>query len=144
MALFDIVAHMEDVYGRKTNRTYQVDALDFAAAATAQSAFLVDLAALTKLRIVASTLRQKTGYSDSVTAGANKDAGLTLSFRTSDGNLAGLNVPDPIAGVVPVGNEVADLSNTELVAFADNFISGGFRVSDGETATELVAGRLDR
>jgi hypothetical protein len=142
VSIFDLTVQMEDDYGRGHTKRFQTDEVDFATAQTAINGFLADLAGLTKLQIVTYTISEKSAYSDAIVSGANKDAGITLSVRKDDGEKAVLKVPDPVVGVV-LGDGSVDLTNALVVDFVDNFITGNFKVSDGEDTTALLSGRLD-
>jgi hypothetical protein len=142
MATFYLSVQLQDDYGRTQNKRFEADVADFATMVTQSGLFLTDLAGLTKLGIITYTISQKSAYSDAITAGANKDAGVTLSLRKDDGEKAVLKVPDVVAGVV-LGDGSVDLTNVQLTDFVDNWISGPWKVSDGETATALLSGRLD-
>jgi hypothetical protein len=142
MAIFDLTVQLEDDYGRGATKRFEADVLDFAAMQTAVTAFLTDLAAMTKLAIITYTIAQKQSYTDSALSGANRDAGVTLSVRKDDGGKAVLKVPDPVSGVV-LGDGSVDLTDANVVAYVDNWISGDFKISDGEDVTALLSGKLD-
>lgn len=140
--IWDLHVQLADDFNRGRSMNFQADEIDFATMQTVATGFLADLAGLTKLEIVTYTIKLKQAYSDAVTAGANKDAGITLSFRKADGEKTPLQVPDPVAGVV-LGDGSVDLTDANLVAFVDNWLTGNFRISDGETAVALLSGKLD-
>lgn len=142
MAIFNLTVQLGDDYGRNTHKHYELDVTDFATAVTECGLFLIDLAAITKLEVITYTIAQKTAYSDSVTAGANKDAGVTLSVRKTDGEKAIIKVPDLVAGLV-LGDGTVDIAAATIIAFLDNWISDNFLVSDGEVVEALLSGKLD-
>jgi hypothetical protein len=142
MPIFDLTVQLQDDYGRTMVKRFEADEADFATMQTVATGFLTDLAGATKLGIITYTIALKSAYSDSVLSGANKDAGVTLSLRKEDGEKAILKIPDPVSGVV-LGDGSVDLTDTNLTDFVDNWLTGNFKISDGETATALLSGKLD-
>jgi hypothetical protein len=120
-----------------------LDTTDHAAAVTETNLFCADLAGLTGAEILEHSVALKTQYSDAVSAGANIDAGITLSCELTDGGKAPLRVPAPITSVVNPDGTV-DITNVLVSDFVDNWISGNFLLSDGETVSALLSGKLDR
>jgi hypothetical protein len=102
-----------------------------------------DLAGLTGAEILSYTVAQEVTYSDAVSAGANLDAGITLSLELADGKLAPLKVPAPLGAAINADGTV-DLTSALVTDFVDNWITGNFLISDGETVTSLKSGKLDR
>jgi len=143
MADFEVTYTLEDAYQRVGTKRYDFSAADHPTALTAALAMADDLAALTEMRILWYVVHTRVAYSDSVTAGANKDEGITLVVRTTDNEKAVLKVPGPMNAVINADGTV-DITNALVSDYVDNFITGDFTVSDGEDVTELLSGRLDK
>lgn len=142
MPFFDVSVKMEDDYGRTTTRRFEVEEADIATALTSAASFITDLEAISKLAVIKYSVAQETPVVDSAISGANKDAGITLSVRKEDGDKAIIRVPDPVSGVV-LGDGSVDLTDTNVTDFIANWLTGNFRVSDGETVSALLSGKLD-
>jgi len=143
MPVYEASATLRDAYTRETNKRYQVSAADVGAAETAWLAYLTDLAALTGADIIKWKLSQEAVYTDAVTAGANIDTGATFVFEKADGDKVAVKVPAPLASVIDPDGTI-DLADTLVTDWAANFTSGAILVSDGETATALLTGKLDK
>lgn len=140
----DVSFQMVDSQNRAVSKTFQTANLaDFAAVSAAASALATDLGNITGARILSYTINIRTVYTDNVTAGSNRDEGLTLVLRKSDNYKDILRVPAPID--VFDGNGNVDVTNVAVTAFVSNFLTDGdFTFSDGEQATELLSGSLDK
>lgn len=134
---------LRDAYNRQTTKRYEVDAVDHTTALAEFNALCVDLAALSMAEIISYTCGLKTAYTDTVTAGANLDAGITLSVEVSTGEKATLKVPAPVASVINTDGTV-DVTAALVADYVDNWITGNFLVSDGEEVSTLLSGKLDR
>lgn len=143
MAIFDLAVKMQDDFGRQTTRRFQADELDYATMLTVATGFLADLAALTQLEILEYRVSQGFSYSDAVVSGANVDAGITLSVLKTDNQKAVLKVPEPTVGVV-LSDGTVDLSSALVTDYVDNWITGNFKISDGEDVASLLSGKLDK
>lgn len=148
---FFISVVFEDDYGRQTRKTYETQpyagvdvGADRLAVQTDVVAFLNDVEAITEARILAYTVADRTVYTDVVTAGANVDEGLTLVTRKADNYKAVLAVPAPVNSIFnPDGT--ADITDPIVTNYHANFTATGFLTcSDGEIATDLISGRLDK
>lgn len=143
MSEFHMRATLVDDYGRTTKKDYYIEATDHADALAKAAAFNTDLVPLTKMRVLSYDVAQTIIVSDTADAGSNKDAGATFSVRKADNKLAPHRVPDPIASVINADGTI-DLAAAEVVAYFANLLSGDVRISDGEVATEIVRGTLDK
>jgi hypothetical protein len=143
MTVYNVSVKLRDAYQRVSTRRFGVDATDHPTAVSDANLMLTDLAALTMAEIIEFTVGLKTAYSDSADSGANIDAGITLSMELSDGGKAPLRVPAPVAAALNADGTV-DLTASVVTDFVDNWLSGDFLISDGETATALLSGKLDR
>lgn len=146
MPQFTVTYDMVDAYGRSARKTYETKATmaDFAAASAAASALAADLAGLTEAEILSYTVALRSTYSDSVTTGANKDEGVTLVLRKEDNFKGVLRVPAPINAIFDAQGSV-DITDAAVTAFVSNFLTGAdFVFSDGEQASALLSGRLDK
>lgn len=145
MPEFLVMYELEDAYHRKTRKTFATvdDMADFDAAVTAAGDLAADIAGLSELDVLAYTVSQRTPYTDTVTAGANKDEGVTFTMRKADNRNDDIKVPGPINAIFNSQGQ-ADMANAAVTAFLANFLVGGdFTFSDGEQATEAVKGTLD-
>jgi len=145
LATFELV----DAYNRPGRKTFAtvVTMADFDAAATAAAALYVDLAVLTEMRVLAYTISQRIPVVDAVTAGANRDEGVTFTLRKPDNYKDDLGVPAPINAIFDDNGMVITepslpVSVSDFLAnFADG--SGSWTFSDGEQWAEFVKGVLD-
>lgn len=143
MAIYPMAVSMIDAYNRPVNKRFDVSAADYAAALVVAGNFASDLADITECRILSYTVATRVTYSDVVTAGANRDEGVTLSVRTADNEKAVIKVPGPINDIFQADGSV-DLTDGAVTAFIANYLSGSVLVDDGEVVTELISGRLDK
>jgi len=143
MAVFDLHVAAIDAYTREFRKSYQFEAADFAAAEPIASSFLTALGNLIGGDILRYTLSAETTYTDVVTALANKDEAILLTFMKEDNKKATIRVPTPIKADYVNADGSVDLTDAAIVAFAAFFIAGPFYLSDGETATELLKGKLE-
>jgi len=146
MPQYSVSYDLVDAYGRPARKTFETKSTmaDFTAAAAAAAALAGDLAGLTEAEILSYTVSLRTTYNDTVTTGANKDEGLTLVLRKEDNFKGILKVPAPINAVFD-GQGNADITDAAITAFVSNFLTGAdFVFSDGEQASVLLSGRLDK
>lgn len=143
MPLYQASAKLQDAFGRVSTRRYVIDEVGYAEASAAMANFVVDLAALTEAEVLEYSVAFVTTYSDSVAAGANLDEGITLTLLKEDNRKASIKVPAPDTSVCNADGTV-DITNALVTNYTDNFTSGTFLVSDGEVATDLLSGKLDR
>ncbi len=148
MPEYQVGVEMADDYGRVMRKSFNTISTmaTHIAAVTAAAGLMVDLEALTEARVIAYTVALRTIESDTVTAGANKDEGITLSVRKEDGFKDTIKVPAPLNSVINADGTV-DIADALVTNFYDNFETGGgeFTFSDGEQAESggLISGRLD-
>lgn len=145
MPAYKVMFEMVDAYQRPARKTFEtVDTIaDETEALAAAAALATDLANLTMLDILAYTVSRRTVYTDTVDAGANRDAGVTFTLRKSDNYKDDIKVPGPVLGIFD-GDGSVDLADAAVTAFIANFLTGGdFTFSDGEQATSLLSGSLD-
>jgi hypothetical protein len=142
MALFQASVTMQDAYTRRATKRFEGDFADFATAQTALVLLVADLDALSKMQVIGYSCGQKSDYSGSLVAEANKDAGITLSVQKDDGEKAVLKVPAPVAAVVNADGTV-DITNALVTDYVDNWITGTWLISDGENVASLLSGKLD-
>lgn len=146
MPEYGLMVEMQDSMGRKARKMFNSapDVVDFATALTNAAGLVADLAALSELRVLAYTVSQRVVFADSEDTGANKDEGLTLVVEKTDNYRATLKVPGPIQSVRNADG-TADIGSAEVAAYIANFIDGSdlWTVSDGETITGVISGRID-
>ncbi|MEE9365785.1 MAG: hypothetical protein V3W44_03765 [Dehalococcoidales bacterium] len=148
MPEYNVGVELVDDYGRNRSMKFQTisSMATHVAAVTAVAGLIVDLEALSELRVVAYTVALRTIESDTVTSGANKDEGITLSIRKEDGFKAVLKVPGPLNSVINADGSV-DITDALVTNYYNNFETAGgeFTLSDGEQAESggLISGRLD-
>lgn len=143
MATFEATVTMQDAYARSTTKRYQVEAVDIAAAITAFTDYLGDLATLSELDVVKYKVSTEATFADTVTAGANVDEGATFSFQKTDGDKVAVKVPGPVASVRQPDGSI-NIAAVAVTDWAAHFLSGSILVSDGEVATALLSGKLDK
>ena len=143
MAEFFGVAVLEDAYGRKTRKSYQIEEIDLAAAQAVLDTQAIALADISEAEILWLSLSDVTVYADSVTVGANIDEGATVQVRKADNQLATVKIPAPVNSIFNADSTL-DLTNALVIAYFAQFLTGEIRVSDGELATQVVRGKLDK
>jgi hypothetical protein len=150
MPEFSATFELVDAYNRPSRKTFVTvaDMADFDAAATSAAALFVDLAVLTEMRVLAYTISQRVSVTDAVTAGANKDEGVTFTLRKSDNFKDDIRIPGPINAIFDDnGNVITEPALPVAVSdFLANFAdgTGDWTFSDGEQWTEFVIGKLDQ
>jgi len=143
--MFVLYVELVDAFNRNTAKRFAMNAgvTTFALAQTAATDLLTDLEAVTEARILAYTISERTVYTDSVTSGANRDEGVTLSVRKEDSRKDVLRIPAPVKSFVNPDSTV-DITATPIVNYTDNFLAAGeFTLSDGESIAEVLSGVLD-
>jgi len=126
--------------------------VDFATALTQSGNLITDLDALSQSVIVGYNVAERF-YNDSIALPAGlveneNKASITYSIDGTNkkGNLK-IPAPVPTVGVVFVGASGASanqvqVNSTEIQAYFDNFrTSGGFLISDGEKANQVLVGK---
>jgi hypothetical protein len=145
MPNFITTIELVDAAGRSARKTYEHNETDFATAQVAAAALADDLQAITELEVLAHTTSERTVYGSGVlTSGANKDEGAVFSLRKADNYKASHRVPGPIQAMRNTGNDRLDTDNADVVEYFQNFITGNFTISDGESATALISGVLEK
>lgn len=149
MPIYGLYVEMVDAYNRPTSKRFEsTDLADYDAAAASAAALLTDLAVLTECRILASTVSERVAFTDAVTAGANKDEGVTFTLRLPDNKKDSLSVPGPINAIFDANGMVITSPSIPVAVtnFLDNFADGAgdWTFSDGEQWTEFVKGTLDK
>lgn len=137
---------MVDAYQRTASKSFTTVSTmaDETAALAAAAGLATDLANLTELDILSYEISQRVVYTDTVDAGANRDEGVTFQLRKVDNFLGDIKVPGPINAIFN-GDGSVDLTDAAVTAFISNFLTGGdFTFSDGEQATSLIKGSLDK
>jgi len=143
MADFQATITLQDSFDRRSTKRFEGAFADFAACQTALVLLVADLDALSTAQVIGYSAGQKDSYSGSLVAGANLDAGITLSVLKDDNEKAVLKVPSPLLTVVNPDGTV-DTTNALVTDYVDNWITGTWYVSDGETVDSLLSGKLDR
>lgn len=143
MADFQATITLIDDFTRTSTKRFEGDFIDWAAALAATAALVVDLDALSMAKVISSNTMQRLDIDGSLAAGANMDAGLTLSVLKEDNAKAVLKVPAPLLSVINADG-TADITDALITSYVDNWISSGWYISDGETVTDLLSGKLDK
>lgn len=149
MTIFNAVIVLEDAYGRQTRKSYELSDIsdvdvgaEFLTARGLVAGLATDLAALSEANILSYEVKERVVYSDVADAGANIDEGITLLVRKADNYKAVLKVPAPINAVIDPDGTV-DIADAAVTAYYTNF-TADFTLSDGELATALLSGKLDK
>lgn len=144
MPLYPLSFTLEDDYGRKTTRSFLLNAVDFPAAQAAAAAFAVDYNGATMLALTETRLTDVNAVAGSPDVGANVDEGATFSCSLATPNkFAATKLPGVIEAARLTGG-VIDLSNALIALYVGHFTSGVVTLSDGETVTAFIKGVLDR
>ena len=145
MPIFNLSIRLRDAFGREGRKSFQVEDATFGGALTASGAFLTDLAALTMMQVLEYSLAQAVDYTDTVTANANRDEGVTfsVSIAGAPGKKAVTKLFAPEKGIFNADGTV-DLADAAVTAYFTHFLSGFVKVSDGEQVGALLSGRLDK
>lgn len=146
MPQYLVTFDMVDAYQRSARKSWHtVDTIaDETAALAAAAALATDLANLTELDILAYTISQRVVYTDTVTAGANRDEGVTFTMRKVDNYKDDIKVPGPINSIFDAEGKVI-ITDAAVAAFVSNFLTGGdFVFSDDEQAIAILYGSLDK
>lgn len=146
MPAYTAYFELMDSYNRKSSKEFKtVDTVvDFAAALALAAALASDIAGLSGLEVLAYTVKQRTVYTDTPDAGSNRDAGVTFSMRKTNNQNDVIKLPGPITSVIDPDGSI-DLADAAVTAFIGNFLSGAdWTFSDGEQATSVISGQLDK
>jgi len=137
-----------DGQGRNASKDYQDTSTTVAASITNMTALLTDLAAISGLGWSSYNLVSKNAAVNAVAdAGVNKDEAMWLIFAMADGSQVAHRVPAPAktAGIFDfIVGGIVDITDANVVAYADNFITGNMRLKPGVAATALVRGYLEK
>lgn len=141
---FDVTIAYVDAENRPGTKVFSGTAADYPAAAAAAAALTADFAGISAARVLSYSVSVRTVYTDTVDVGANRDEGITLVLLKTDNFKGILKVPAPVTGLTD-GNGNVDITNAAVTGFVSNFLtSAPFTFSDGEQASELLSGRLDK
>lgn len=145
MPEYNLSVQMQDDYLRRTTKRWLVSAVDYATALTNAALFITNLSAITGCDVLAYSLATPVQVTDTVTAGANLDAGATFSTSIVGfpAKKASQKVPAPVASIINTDGTI-DMTDAIVTDYTANFISGFVLVSDGETVDTFDSGRLDR
>lgn len=123
--------------------------MDFPTALTAMQGLISDLITVTTSTVVAYRATE-VFREDAIVlpTDAQNENKASVSFTKSDGQTGNFKIPAPDEGIF-VGaagtgalNNVVDVTDLALVAYADNFVSGAnFTISDGEFLVQMVNGK---
>lgn len=149
MTIFNAIVVLEDAYGRKTRKMFELSDIsdvnvgaEFLTARGLVAGMVADLAALSEARVLSYEVKERVVYTDTADAGANIDEGITLVVEKVDNFRAILKVPAPVNSVIDPDGTV-DIVDALVTAYFTNF-TADFTLSDGELASTLISGRLDK
>jgi hypothetical protein len=139
-----------DKGGQVTRRRFEHNnPADYAAALAAETALRTDLEGVTSC-VIKSVRTYQVYYEDSLSlpANAQNENQAVFVFQLADPLKTGiLTVPGPEEGIFVAlsgsNSNILDLADAAVVAYADNFLSGGsnlFLISDGEEPDALLKG----
>lgn len=143
MAKFGLRVSFEDAFTRRGSKRFELEALDFPTALINADAFVVSLAAAMGADILVYCVSDDVLFTDSVTAGANLDEGITISVDLGGGKRAALKIPTPEGAYINTDGTV-DMANALITAVEAHYTAGKVLISDGETVLDFLSGKLDR
>ena len=143
MAVYELSVSMVDAFGRNKTKRFQLEEVDYATAMASATGFVQDLLDVSLMGMTSFSLATKVANISAAEAGANVDVGATITALKADGDKAPLKIPHPLpAAINPDGT--IDLTETAMAAFLANYTSGNVLISDGETVTSFLSGKLDK
>lgn len=143
MPNYDVTFSLVDGYGRNHTKRFTTVAADPAGAIVNAGAFATALEAVTESRVLAHVVHVRTVVTDTATAGANKDEGVTISVRTLDNEKSNIKIPAPVNAMINPDGTV-DVAYADLATFLALFTAGTWLIDDGETVAEVISGALDK
>lgn len=145
MPIYSLTYTLRDAFDRLSTRGAEITALDFPAAQAVQATLMTAVGNLTEAQILKTSLAEILPYTDSVTAGANIDAGLTVVWEIGGvpGKKGNTRIPAPDLSLFDA-NGVLDLADARVTAYAAPYLAGDILISDGEVVDAILSGRLDR
>ena len=143
MAQFFVGVTYVDAYTRKGTKEFELSVADHATALTRAASLVGALAGIMDGKILKYSVRQDVAYSDSLTAGANKDEGISISCDLGAGKTATLKIPAPDKSVINADGTL-DLTDAAVTALESEYLSGEVVISDGETVLDFLKGTLDK
>lgn len=146
MPEYTLTVTFVDSYGREGRKMFtSVPTIaDEATAITSAGVLLTALANAMEADILRYTLSRETVYADTLDAGANVDEGGIFTLRKEDTKKGALRIPSPVNAMFNADGSL-DLTSAIVTSLATEFFTGSdWTFSDGEQATALVSGYIER
>lgn len=143
MADYQYTVVLGDAFGRKVRRSYHIVAIDFASARTIADTHLAALQNLVAGGTLQDQLSEISALAGVPAAGSNVDEGVTFQWDLGSGKTASTTLPMVLKSVLNTDGTV-DTADALVTAFAFGYVNGDIKVSDGETVSALIGGRLDK
>jgi hypothetical protein len=147
--MWTVTLLFRDHWNRETSKRYELNVTLLADAIDAVSGvggLLTSLNAVTNLQYVEASFQQKdaTGaFAGSADTLNNRDIGATFTVMCANGKKAAVKIPGFI-GTLANDDGSIDVSGSEVAAFFAHFITGDFKVSDGQAITTVLKGSMDK
>jgi hypothetical protein len=133
-----------DSYGRTTTKRYESDRAALADCLTDAAALIAAMGDISDAGVTKFEVVDMVPNAVSATALSNVDVGATLHVTLNNGKGYALHVPMIKAEKVGAGGAI-DVSDEDIVAFTDLFLTGGhFRMSEGNFLVTVNSGELDK
>lgn len=144
--LFKLGISVVDDFTRVSTRSFLLEAVAFANAQTLVGTFVPAYQAVTECHVFESRLTEVDTIAGSPVAGANVDAGMSISAQLdTPGKKANIQIPNPVAAVVNADGSI-DLTDVLITTLETEYTKATPYVtaSDGEKVTSFLKGTLDR
>jgi hypothetical protein len=147
--MWSVTLHFKDHWNREASKRFELDETTLADAIDAVSGvggLLTALNAVTNLQYLKATFSQDdaTGaFAGSADTLNSRDIGATFTVMCANGKKAAVKVPGFI-GTLANDDGSINVSGSEVAALFAHFITGNFKVSDGQAITEVLKGSMDK
>lgn len=132
-----------DAYDRQVQRRYEVVGADYATARANADLVLAAAQNWTEGYVAKESLAEVSDIAGAFTAGANVDEGATMQFSLGGTKKASISFPMPLKSTINSDSTV-DLTDALVLAFTGLITGGNVLISDGESATAVIKGKLDK
>ncbi len=143
MARYEVTLCLIDSFNTGSVKVYELEVADEAAAVGVADALVVQHGLISDQGILSYSIARKYPQSQAIVAGANKDAGVTMTFDLGAGKKAPVKVQSPKLALFDANRNLI-LTNASVISYAALITGGDVRISDGETPLGLLKGTLDK